>query len=34
MQYGKSEFMNSADFLNADSDTIIFGYTDILLFDF
>ena len=27
----KGEFMNSADFLHANSDAIIFGQTDILL---
>ena len=30
----KNKFMNWADFLNADNDTILFGKTDILLFDF
>ena len=29
-----NEFLNLADFLNADSDAIIFGQTDIPLFDF
>ena len=30
------EFMNWAEFLHADSDAIVFGYTDILhnIFDF
>ena len=32
--YLKNEFMNWADFLNADSIPIIFGETDMLLFDF
>ena len=30
----KNEFMNWADFLNTDSDVIIFGLTNILLFHF
>ena len=29
----KNEYMNSADYLNADSDVVVSGYTDILLFD-
>ena len=32
--YHKNQFMNWADFLNAGSDVIIFGQTDILLCDF
>ena len=31
--YLKNELMNWADFLNADSDVIIFGQNDIVLFD-
>ena len=30
----EDEFINGVDFLNADSDAIIFGQTDIVLFDF
>ena len=30
--YLKNEFMNQGNFLNADSDAIIFGQTDTLLF--
>ena len=32
--YLKNEVMHLNDLLNADSDTIIFGQVDILLFDF
>ena len=32
--YLKNEFMGWAGFLNGDSDVIIFGQTDILLFEF
>ena len=32
--YFKNKFMNWADFLDADSNAIIFDETDILLFDF
>ena len=32
--YLNNEFMNWADFLNADSGAIIFGQMDIRLFDF
>ena len=29
----KNEYMYSADYLNADNDAVVSGYTDILLFD-
>ena len=32
--YLKNECMNRADFFNVDSDAVVFGQTDILLFDF
>ena len=32
--YLKNEYMNWADYFNADSDAVVFGKTDILLFDF
>ena len=32
--YLKNEYMNCADYLNADSDAIVPGLTDILLFVF
>ena len=32
--YLKNEFTNGADFMNADGDAIIFGQTDVLLFNY
>ena len=32
--YLKNEYMNWAGDFNADSDAVVFGWTDILLFDF
>ena len=32
--YFKNEYKNRADYFNVDSDVVVFGQTDILLFDF
>ena len=32
--YLKNEYLTRADYFDVDSDTVVFGWTDILLFDF